>query len=376
MRIAIVTVNEHPVMYDSGFGVEIFIYTLVHGLKAKGHDVTLYATGDSKVECKLEYIHPIGTANDTSILPEHYDSYHTWLYEKAYRNANQYDVIHGQDPLRTILFSHLLNKPSVATMHNPIKGHRYSLNIFQSFSRQSPTMLVPISSYQKKQLEPYYPDNTVIHNAIDIKNIEADFDSNKQNMFYIGRMSKNKGLNYALTTAVNTKKHIIFSGFIGTDEENKYYEEEVAPYIVANKNYIEHIPTITGGKKFKYFSSARLFLFPMIREEPFGLTLIESMATGTPVIAFARGSVPEIIKDGETGFIVNSSPDDIRGDWKIKKTGIEGLCEAVERIYSMPNSKYIEMRHACRERIEKYFTVERMVDEYEAVYEQILSRSR
>ena len=79
-------------------------------------------------------------------------------------------------------------------------------------------------------------------------------------------------------------------------------------------------------------------------------------------------------KDGETGFIVNPSDDDIRGNWIVKKTGLDGLCEAVERMYAMPDDKYKEMRRACRAHVEKNFTVERMVDEYEKVYEQILSK--
>lgn len=100
--------------------------------------------------------------------------------------------------------------------------------------------------------------------------------------------------------------------------------------------------------------------------------MIEAMACGTPVVAYARGSVPEVIKDGETGFIVNPSDTDIRGNWIIKKTGIEGLCEAVERIYSMPEDQYRQMRRNCRAHVEKNFTVERMVDEYEKVYKEIL----
>lgn len=101
--------------------------------------------------------------------------------------------------------------------------------------------------------------------------------------------------------------------------------------------------------------------------------MIEAMACGTPVVAYARGSVPEVIKDGETGFIVNSSEEDKRGDWIVKKTGIEGLCEAVEKIYSMPEEQYRQMRRNCRTHVEKNFTVERMVGEYEKVYNQILS---
>jgi glycosyltransferase involved in cell wall biosynthesis len=115
-------------------------------------------------------------------------------------------------------------------------------------------------------------------------------------------------------------------------------------------------------------------LAPLTWEEPFGLTLIESMACGTPVIAFARGSVPEIIEDGKTGYIVNSSEDDKRGDFVIKKTGIEGLCEAVERIYDMSEEGYRQMRKNCRAHVENNFTVERMVDQYEALYKEILAK--
>ena len=101
--------------------------------------------------------------------------------------------------------------------------------------------------------------------------------------------------------------------------------------------------------------------------------MIEAMATGTPVVAFARGSVPEIVKDSETGFIVNSSDSDIRGNWIVKKTGIAGLCEAVERMYAMPTEQYQQMRRNCRAHVEAHFTVEKMVDSYEQVYQKILA---
>ena len=100
------------------------------------------------------------------------------------------------------------------------------------------------------------------------------------------------------------------------------------------------------------------------------------MACGTPVIAYARGSVPEIIKDGETGFIINSSEQDKRGDWIIKKTGIEGLCEAVEKIYSLSVEQYKQMRKNCRVHVETHFTVERMTDDYEKIYQQIIEKNK
>ena len=118
---------------------------------------------------------------------------------------------------------------------------------------------------------------------------------------------------------------------------------------------------------------AKAFLMTINWEEPFGLVMIEAMACGTPVVAFARGSVPEIVKDGETGFIINPSDDDVRGDWIIKKTGFEGLCEAVNKLYSLSQEEYKQMRLACRKRVEERFTIEKMVEEYEKVYQDVLN---
>jgi glycosyltransferase involved in cell wall biosynthesis len=105
-------------------------------------------------------------------------------------------------------------------------------------------------------------------------------------------------------------------------------------------------------------------LFPIEWEEPFGLVMVESMATGTPVIAYARGATKEIIKDGETGFLVNPSDIDIRGNFIIKKTGQAGIQEAVERIYSMPDNEYARIRQNCRRHVENLFTIEKMVNQY------------
>jgi glycosyltransferase involved in cell wall biosynthesis len=102
--------------------------------------------------------------------------------------------------------------------------------------------------------------------------------------------------------------------------------------------------------------------------------MIEAMACGTPVVAYAKGSVPEVIADGVTGFIVNSGESDKRGDWIIKKTGIEGLSEAVERIYSMSGEDYKKMRFACRKYVEKNFSVEKMIEEYEKIYRKLLNK--
>lgn len=124
------------------------------------------------------------------------------------------------------------------------------------------------------------------------------------------------------------------------------------------------------------YGKAAYFLYPVQWEEPFGLVFLEAMTCGTPVIAFARGAVPEIIVDGVTGFIINPSDDDIRGDWIIKKTGVDGLREAIERISSLSKVNYEKMRQACRKHVEENFTVEKMVENYEKVYKKVIEASR
>ena len=100
------------------------------------------------------------------------------------------------------------------------------------------------------------------------------------------------------------------------------------------------------------------------------------MSSGTPVIAYARGSAPEIIADGETGFLVNPSEEDKRGQWIVASSGVPGLCEGVRRLYAMSAGDYRKMRQACRERVLKYFTIGRMIQEYVALYERIAGHGK
>lgn len=124
-----------------------------------------------------------------------------------------------------------------------------------------------------------------------------------------------------------------------------------------------------------FYHSAKVTLLPIQCEESFGLTLVESMAAGTPVIAYAKGAIPEIIKDGETGFIVNASKDDIRGNWITKAYGLEGLCEALQRLYNMSPIRYLEMRKNCVRHVNDNFKASRMVDQYEALYAELISQN-
>jgi glycosyltransferase involved in cell wall biosynthesis len=159
------------------------------------------------------------------------------------------------------------------------------------------------------------------------------------------------------------------SGIIDREKYQTFFDREIKPYLSNDIIFEEHKGQ---ERKLELYQNAKAFLFPIQWEEPFGLVLTEAMACGTPVIAFARGAIPEIVADGVTGFVVNPSEEDKRGDFIIKKTGIEGLVEAIQRLNSLPQEEYIKMRQASRKRVEDNFTIEKTVEGYENEYKKIL----
>ncbi len=210
-----------------------------------------------------------------------------------------------------------------------------------------------------------------VYHGLDLKYFP--FNPNGGNyLLWIGRASKHKGEDDAIEVAKKTGKKLLIGASL-RQHTNDYFEKFIKPNL---NDKITLIPNITFENTHKYYGQAKALLFPVKWKEPFGLIMIESMACGSPVIAYARGSTPEIIKDGETGFLVNPSENEIAGNWIIKKTGIAGLCEAVKKIYSMDKNQYLKMRQNSRKRVEQLFTVEKMVDEYEKVYQEILAKQK
>ncbi|MEK7557021.1 MAG: glycosyltransferase [Patescibacteria group bacterium] len=223
-------------------------------------------------------------------------------------------------------------------------------------------------SRREYELAARVPDQQKFHipHGIDISKIPFEAGTGK-NMLWVGRLDPvaRKGAPEAI--AISNKMEIPINVYTYI-EDTHYFDTAVKPLFTAYTHFQTNIP------RTEYFKDAKLFLFPLQWEEPFGFTIVEAMASGTPVVAYAKGAIPEIIKDGETGFIVNASEDDRRGNWMITKTGEEGMFEAVERIYSLPLERYQAMRRACREHVERSFTVEKMVDGYEKAYSAILER--
>ncbi|MDO8610041.1 MAG: glycosyltransferase family 4 protein [bacterium] len=375
MKIAVTSPPWISVPPSGYGGIERVVSNVVEGLTKKGHDVTLYATGDSKTTAKLSYLYQKALGNH---LPLKLNPYHilNHLYH-FYKDAhNKFDIVHDNIGEIALYFADLTKTPMVMTIHGTFNEN--TKDLFKDYgTMHSVKELVqkfkhyPYISISNKQRESLPELNYVatVYNSI----ILSEFDFNEtggEDMIWIGRMNYTKGVDLGIKAAETLKKKFIISSYIDSGDM-PYYQKDIEPHLT--QGFLSRTDELIDTKnKSQFLGNSKLFLFPIRWDEPFGIVMIEAMAAGTPLVAFSMGSVPEVMKDGETGFLVNPSDTDIRGNWIIKKTGIEGLCEAIDRIYSMPDNQYKQMRKACRAHVEKNFTIERMVDRYEEVYKKLI----
>ncbi|OGH20469.1 MAG: hypothetical protein A3D74_00315 [Candidatus Levybacteria bacterium RIFCSPHIGHO2_02_FULL_37_13] len=378
MKILILSTPSMALPPKGYAGIEHVVYDLQEGLVKKGHNVTVYATGDSRISSKLAFFYNKALSPSVRLTYNPYyflnHAYHFMMYLKS----KKFDIIHLNDAGRfSLYFSEYMPSPFVTTLHGSyyhdredpygiLDAKRDQLMFFKRFS------YVSISNTQRKAL----PDLNYVATVYNSIHLE-DFDFSQKGGDYIawmGRVSPTKGLDTVILVSLKLNKKLMAYGFIDSGEIS-YFNKTIKPLLgYPHTQFLGE--TKSKQVKARHFANARLLLFPIRWDEPFGIVMIEAMSCGTPVVAYARGSVPEVIKDGKTGFIVNSSDKDIRGNFIVKKTGIEGLQEAVQRIYSMPKKEYMQMRRNCRSHVEKNFTSEIMVDRYEEVYKKIILNSK
>ncbi len=377
MKIAIISTPWIKVPPKGYGGTESVVYNLTEGLIKKNHQVTLFATGDSRTSAHLDFFYKKALGNNYYLKLNYYHSLNHIYYAISKINRDKFDIIHNHAGRVASYFLDLQKTPFVHTLHGSYNKNLSDQYQISPSARESMYYFkhhpyVSISNRQRYDI-PELNFIATIYNGINIEKFDFSLIGGLE-IVWIGRITKTKGIEELIKTINLVNKKLKLSFFIDKNEED-YFNKIIKPLL--NNPLVDIYPEIKEDvKKTEFLAKGRLFLFPIQWDEPFGIVMIESMACGTPVVAFARGSVPEVVKDGETGFIVNPSDNDIRGNWIIKKTGIEGLCEAVERIYSMAENEYRKMRRACREYVEKNFTVEKMVNDYEKVYQEILAKQK
>jgi len=307
---------------------------LTEGLVARGHDVTLFATADSQTSGTLHAICPQGYEENRSLIPKVWECLHI---SELFEHADGYDMIHNHFDYLPLTYTGLISTPLVTTIHG-----FSSPGILPVYKKYNNTVFyVSISDADRSPDLDYIK---TIHHGIDIK--QFDFQPvPDDSLLFFGRIHHDKGVKEALNIARACNKKLIMAGII---QDQAYYDQYVAPHIDNHK--VMYVGSVGPVERKRLLGKACALLHPIQFDEPFGLSVIESMACGTPVIAFDRGSMPELIENGKSGFLVGN---------------VDEAIEVVARI------KEID-RGYCRHQIERHFTVDRMVDEYIQVYEMIV----
>ena len=325
-------------------GTERVVSSLTEELVAMGHDVTLFASGDSITAAKLDAPWPRALRLDPDVRD--WVATYAILNEHVRRRAHEFDVLHFHiDYWPNSVFSRQ-NTPFLTTLHG-----RLDLAEFAAVYRFFPTVpLISISDAQRRPI----PDlnwAATVHHGIPGQ-LLTPVPAEQSYFAFLGRISPEKGIERAIRIARAAGVKLKVAAKID-NADRAYYEREVAPLLVGNDN-VEFIGEINDAQKPEFLSGAKALLFPIDWPEPFGLVMIEAMACGCPVIAFRRGSVPEVMDDGVTGFVVEN---------------VEEAVAATRRLHEIDRAN-------VRRVFERKWTARRMAQDYLDVYQNLIEAGR
>ncbi len=315
---------------------ENVVSLLAEQLVKKGEDVTLFATGDSVTAGKLVSVCPRPYSEDPSIDPKVWECMHI---SEVFERADEFDLIHNHFDFLPLTYCGLIETPVLTTIHG--FSSPSILPVFRKYNKRS--HYVAISDADRSRELDYI---ATVHHGIDISKFPLNRDAGEYLLFF-GRIHHEKGVREAIEVSKQTGVKLVIAGII---QDEEYFRTHVKPHI--DGKTVEYIGSVGPEKKAEVLGGAMALLHLINFDEPFGLSMIESMACGSPVIAFGRGSVREVVKDQETGFVVQD----------IKKA-----VQAAERIVTLD-------RNACRSHVEKHFTAGKMAEKYLDVYQKILER--
>ncbi len=347
MKIAIVTPVMVPVPPRKYGGIEEIVDELAHGLAERGHHITVFCSGGSTIAGEnIERI-------ETSPYPtrEHQEENRKWeiaQIETVLGRQDEFDIIHfNYEPIafrieRDGMEMNLLDsfrKPVVCTFHNitTIPEHIEYYRSSRSLDRHT---MIFVSENQRSHV-PFFPKSKVIYNGIRVERFPVERQK-MDYMLFLGRITPEKGIIEAITVAEMTNIPLVIAAKIDPVDQ-RFYDSEVRSRI--DGTLVHYVGEVDFDEKIGYLKNAKCLLFPIRWEEPFGLVMVEALACGTPVIAFRRGSVPEIVQDGVNGYLVNTA---------------DQMAAAARRCGEIPPDE-------CRKSAEQ-FSVGRMVGEYEATF--------
>jgi glycosyltransferase involved in cell wall biosynthesis len=339
MRIAQVAPLFISVPPKLSGGIERVVSYLTEELVAQGHEVTLFASGDSETSAKLVSVCPQALWQDGNYVEP--QPHLNRMMELVFKDVSRFDVLHFHN--ETLQFPLLRSQPcpNVTTWHSSLAPWQ------KPFFDEYKSALVSISDNQRLPIQDANWQATIHHglpgDLYTFRKGPGDY------LAFIGRAIFGKRLDRAIRIACQTEMKLKVAGQI--DVQDQHFTRDIAPLLDKAKDWVEFIGEVGGREKDEFLGNAHALLFPIGWPEPFGLVMIESLACGTPVIAWRNGSVPEVIDDGRTGFIVES---------------VEEAAQAVKRVSGLN-------RETCRQVFEDRFHAARMTREYVEVYQRLAS---
>ncbi|ACK71086.1 glycosyl transferase group 1 [Gloeothece citriformis PCC 7424] len=324
-------------------GIELIVGLLTDELVRRGHEVTLFASGDSQTLAQLEPICPQALRKlDENTTPHHlHNIYQTLQLNKILEQVNKFDLIHSHIGFPLFPYANLIKIPTVHTIHGIIPSAEETL--WHSVKQQN---FISISNAQRRHdLELNYV--ATVYNAINTKIFPVSNPDNPPYLAFLGRLSPEKGPHLAIDIAKQTGLPLKMAGKVDA-VDRQFFEEQIKPFIDGKQ--IQFLGEADHQMKCELMGRAIATLFPITWPEPFGLVMIESMILGTPVIAMEMGSTREVIADGKTGFLCHT---------------VEDCVTAVKQLETIS-------RQDCRDHVMNKFSVQHMVDGYESVYQKLL----
>lgn len=311
---------------------ERVVSLLTEGLVARGVDVTLFATGDSITSARLAWVCPRPYEEAPDIVPKAWECLHIG---SVFERAGEFDLIHNHFDFLPLTYSGLVNTPMVTTIHGFSSAG--ILPVYRAYNGR--TAYVSISDADRCPELDYV---ATVHHGIDLSAFTPRLLADDYLLFF-GRFHPDKGAHEAVEIARRCGLRLRMAGIV---QDRTYWERLVVPHIDGDR--VTYEGSVGPRERDALLGGARALLHPIHFDEPFGLSVVEAMACGTPVIAYARGSMPELVSPGVNGFLVHD---------------VDEAVDAVTRLGEVSRAQ-------CRMTAESRFSIERMVDEYLHVYER------
>lgn len=370
-----------PTTPESTGGLEVWTALLLQELIKKGYTFGLYATeGSINIPGKInltaitkplyelgqtdpfftEYVKKYGMLPPIEYMVDLSGAYSVEIQQELLKKEDTYDFIIDTSWMAVVTPGwKAFQKPVFVICHGGDAASKISLlQFFPAISNIQYVFPAQISVNRATWLSPR--QKNVIPHGIPLDTFIFS-PTSQDSLTWMGRILPEKGLEDAISVAKTLHKKLTIFGY---KQDPEYFDTVIQPLLTPNTNYI------ANNYDHKHHNACKALLFPTHLEEAFGISIIEAFACGTPVIGYALGAVPEIIEDGVTGFLVNPSDNDIRGEFLTKPTGVAGLIEATQKLYALSQHEYEAMRKKCREVAEKKYSLSQMIENYRTLFEQ------